>query len=242
MNKILLIEDNPEIQEANRDYLTGKGYQVDIAMDGKAAIALLKSRKYDCIVLDILLPDMDGYAVCKATRTLTDAPIIFLSCLDEVDDKIKGLLTGGDDYMTKPYSLEELTARIHARIRSSQRRAPSQDGGVHIDYEACIIQTCGRSVFLSQKEFDLFLLLHEKPRRVFSKEELLERLWRPGADVGTVAVHVMKLRRKIGFAEEQIGRIETGYGEGYYLEPPRPESGSGAIRVSTECSWDQESK
>ena len=149
--------------------------------------------------------------------------------MDEVDDKIKGLMTGGDDYMTKPYSLEELTARVHARIRSGERRPPSQNARIRIDHEACIIQTCGRSVFLSRKEFDLFLLLYEHPGRVFSKEELLERVWRLSADAGTVAVHVMKLRRKIGFAEKQIGRIETGYGEGYYLEPPRPESERGAL-------------
>jgi len=102
MNKILLIEDNAEIQEANRDYLTGKGYQVDIAMDGMTAIALLKSKKYDCIVLDVMLPDLDGFAICSAVRGDPEkTPIIFLSCLDSEDSRIKGLLAGGDDYMTK---------------------------------------------------------------------------------------------------------------------------------------------
>ena len=102
MNKILLIEDNAEIQEANRDYLTGKGYQVDIAMDGMTAIALLKSKKYDCIVLDVMLPDLDGFAICSAVRGDPEkTPIIFLSCPDSEDSRIKGLLAGGDDYMTK---------------------------------------------------------------------------------------------------------------------------------------------
>ena len=229
MPNILVVDDTPEILAANVSHLTEQGFGVTAADTGAAAMARLREKQFDCIVLDILLPDMDGYAVCKAARALTDAPIIFLSCLDEVDDKIKGLMTGGDDYMTKPYSLEELTARVHARIRSGERRPPSQNAGIRIDHEACIIQACGRSVFLSRKEFDLFLLLYEHPGRVFSKEEILERVWRPSADIGTVAVHVMKLRRKIGFAEKQIGRIETGYGEGYYLEPPRPGSERGAL-------------
>jgi len=229
MPDILVVDDTPEILAANVSHLTEQGFDVTAVGTGAAAMVRLGEKQFDCIVLDILLPDMDGYAICKAAREITDTPIIFLSCLDEVDDKIKGLMTGGDDYMTKPYSLEELTARVHARIRSGKRRVSLQGAGIHIDHEACIIQTCGRSVFLSQKEFDLFLLLHENPRRVFSKEELLERVWRPGVDMGTVAVHIMKLRRKIGFAERQIGRIETGYGEGYYLEPPRSESERGAL-------------
>jgi len=225
MPDILVVDDTPEILAANVSHLTEQGFAVTAAATGAEAIDRLREKQFDCIVLDILLPDMDGYAVCKAARELTHAPIIFLSCLDEVDDRIKGL-SAGDDYMTKPYSLEELTARVHTRLRSGARRAPSRDAGLYIDYEAGIIQTCGKSVFLPQKVFELFLLLYENPRRVFSKEELLELIWRNNADMGTVAVHIMKLRRKIAFAEREIGHVETGYGEGYYWQPPESERGA----------------
>src|SRR5215510_13204332 len=114
MANILLIDDNDEILSANQSYLAKQGFNVTCADTGIRAIACLNENQYDCIVLDILLPDLDGFSICKAARTITNAPILFLSCLEETDDKVRGLKLGGDDYMTKPYSLEELAARINA--------------------------------------------------------------------------------------------------------------------------------
>ncbi|MCL2588969.1 MAG: response regulator transcription factor [Oscillospiraceae bacterium] len=221
MAHILLIDDCPEILQANVSHLLAEGFHVSTAETGVEAILRLKEAAYDCIVLDIMLPDIDGFALCKAIRTITDTPVIFLTCKDDTDDKINGLTNGGDDYLTKPYSLKELTARIKILLRHGQRNDRQISyGEVRIDKENRIVQTSQKNVFLSQKEFDLFLLLFENPGKVFSKEELFQTLWPNSADIGTVAVHISKLRRKLGFAEAQIGTIENNYKCGYYIAPP----------------------
>ncbi|MCL2401626.1 MAG: response regulator, partial [Oscillospiraceae bacterium] len=111
MPNILIIDDNQEILAANTVYLSGEGFDVETADTGMEAIVCIKSHQYDCIILDVMLPDIDGFSLCKAIRTITDTPVIFLTCKDGQDDKIMGLTIGGNDYMTKPYSLKELTAR-----------------------------------------------------------------------------------------------------------------------------------
>ncbi|MDR0273414.1 MAG: response regulator transcription factor [Clostridiales bacterium] len=222
MSNILLIDDNAEIQTANRDYLTKQGFCVTCADTGIKALAYINENRYDCIVLDILLPDLDGYSICKAARTVTNTPILFLSCLEETDDKIKGLASGGDDYMTKPYSLKELTARINAMLR----RGNSHDiprGDFYIDHDNKIIHSMGKNVLLSEREFNLFILFYENPGRVFSKKEILNKIWYGNAEIGVVAVMVLKLRRKIEFAESVIGSIENTYGTGYRLTLPEKE-------------------
>ena len=220
MQSVLVVDDNPEILSANVSHLSGQGFGVTAADTGMRAIALLNEKRFDCIVLDVLLPDIDGFAVCKAVRTVTDTPIIFLTCMDELDDKVKGLLTGGDDYMTKPYSLKELTVRIHAILRREERIVKRRAGNFYIDKRERMIHTPDKNVFLSHKEFELFLLFSENPNKVFSKNDLLERLWPESANAGTVAVHIMKLRRKLAFAEPYVGSIENAYGMGYLLKPP----------------------
>jgi DNA-binding response OmpR family regulator len=163
--KILLVDDTEEILSANQAHLVARGYSVTCANTGIKALAYLNENRYDCIVLDILLPDLDGFAICKAARTVTDTPILFLSCLDEPDDKVKGLLSGGDDYMTKPYSLKELTARIQAITRRGERTTPT--GDFYIDPESKIIRACGKNILLSEREFNLFMLFYESPETVF---------------------------------------------------------------------------
>ena len=218
MPNILIIDDNLEILETNMDYLTGVGYHVTVASTGKKALKYLNNEQYDCIVMDIMLPDIDGFALCKAARTLTPSPIIFLSCLDAPRDKVKGLMAGGDDYMTKPYSQDELSARIHAHLRREQRAGRHITvGQVYIDKQNRMIQTPEQNVFLTQKEFNLFLLLFENPNKMFSKKELLNNLWTEKTDLGTVALHVMKLRRKLSLASTYTGTIENDYKNGYYL-------------------------
>lgn len=219
MPKVLLIDDNGEILSANRDYLTGQGYDVTCADTGIKALARLDEHQYDCIVLDVLLPDLDGFTLCKAARTVTNTPILFLSCLEESDDKVKGLMAGGDDYMTKPYSLKELRARIETIMRRGEHRGEPR-GDFYIDHDNHLIHALGKNVLLSEREFKLFLLFYENPKTVFSKEDLLDRIWYGNAEPGVVAVLVLKLRRKIEFAESVIGKIENDYGAGYYLTPP----------------------
>lgn len=216
MLNILIVDDNEEILSANKNYLTEHKYAVTCADTGIKALAYLNQNKYDCILLDVLLPDLDGFTLCKAARTITDTPILFLSCLEEADDKVKGLMAGGDDYMTKPYSLKELKARIEAIMR---RGSEKPQGDFYIDCFNKLIHAKGKNVLLSEREFNLFLLFYENPGKVFSKEELLDKIWFGNAEHGVVAVLVLKLRRKIEFAENIIGRIENGYGTGYYLAP-----------------------
>lgn len=222
MSKILIIDDNEEIQVANRAYLIGQGFSVTCADTGIQALACLNENQYDCIVLDVLLPDLDGFTLCKAARTITDTPILFLSCLEEADDKVKGLMAGGDDYMTKPYSLKELLARIQALMRRSERKEEPH-GDFYIDRDNKIIHALGKNVLLSEREFNLFLLFYENPNQFFSKEDLLDRIWYKNAESGVVAVLVLKLRRKIEFAESVIGCITNAYGTGYCLAPPDTE-------------------
>ena len=216
---ILLIDDNFEILTANSNYLTKNGFNVTCADTGLKALAILNNTGFDCIVLDILLPDLDGYAICKAVRTVTDTPILFLSCLEEVDDKVKGLMVGGDDYMTKPCSLKELAARLHAILRRNNGKE-KQRADYYIDRDSRIINALGKYVLLSEREFNLFLLFYDNPKKSFSKEDLIEKIWHGNAEANTAATLVARLRRKIEFAEDIIGGIVSGYGKGYKLMPP----------------------
>ncbi|MCL2386490.1 MAG: response regulator transcription factor [Defluviitaleaceae bacterium] len=218
MPNILIIDDNVEILDANASHLAGKGYDVTSANTGMKAAAFLNEKQFDCIVMDIMLPDIDGFSLCKAARSVTNAPIIFLTCLDAPDDKVKGLMLGGDDYMTKPYSMKELDARIHAHLRRDQRNVRQiSSGGVYIDKVKRVVHTPEQGVFLTQKEFELFMLFYNSPNKVFSKEEILKALWRNNTNINTVAVHVMRLRRKLNFAKQFIGTIENDYNHGYYI-------------------------
>ena len=218
MQKILIIDDSPEILDLNSSHLIKEGFAVTTADTGTKAVDLLNKNQYDCIILDIMLPDTDGFAICKTARAVTNAPIIFLSCLDSPDDKVKGLMIGGDDYMTKPYSLKELSARVHAHLRREKPKEIFTFGAARIDKDKRIIHTPVKYVLLSQKEFDLFMLLFENPDKVFTKEEIYNALWQSGnSEIGTVAVHILKLRRKLGFAAPYIGMIETCDSGGYYL-------------------------
>lgn len=218
MPSVLIIDDNEEILSANRHYLAGQGFDVVCADTGIKALACLNESQFDCIILDVLLPDLDGYTICKAARTITDTPVLFLSCLEETDDKVNGLMAGGDDYMTKPYSLMELLARIHAIMRRGDRKEEPRND-FYIDCDNKLIHALGKNVLLSEREFNLFLLLYENPGTVFSKEDLLNRIWYGNAEIGVVAVLVLKLRRKIEFAENVIGRITSSYASGYCLVP-----------------------
>jgi DNA-binding response OmpR family regulator len=222
MYKVLLIDDNEEILSVNESHLSRQGFIVTCANTGIKAIALLKDNKFDCIVLDILLPDLDGFTICKAVRTITDTPILFLSCLEEADDKVKGLMAGGDDYMTKPCSLKELTVRINVLLRRNSAKENKRTD-IIIDRDTKIINVAGKNVLLSEREFDLFILLFENRGKSFSKEELLERIWYGNAEMSVVTSLILRLRRKIDFAGDVIGKIVSEYGKGYCLIPQKKE-------------------
>ena len=221
---ILLIDDNFDILTANSNYLTKNGFNVTCTDTGLKALECLSKDKFDCIVLDILLPDLDGYSICKAVRTVSDTPILFLSCLEETDNIVKGLMLGGDDYMTKPCSLKELAARIttliRRRIGNDKEQSP---GDIYIDHDNKVINVTGKYVLLSEREFKLFLLLYENPNKSFTKEDLITHIWRGNAEMNTLATLVARLRRKIEFAEDKIGSIISEYGTGYKLIPPGKE-------------------
>ena len=224
MKNILIVDDSPEILSVNSEYLTAQGFNVTCAETGVKAIVCLNENKYDCVVLDILMPDLDGFAICKAARTMTDTPILFLSCLEEIDDKINGLAAGGDDYMTKPFSLKELAARINAILRRGSSHTLPR-GDFYIDHDNQIVHALGKNVLLSEREFNLFMLFYENPGKILSKKEILNKIWYGNAEIGVVAVMVHKLRRKIEFAESLIGSIENTYGAGYRLMPPEVKEG-----------------
>lgn len=222
MYKLLLIDDNPEIQQANRDYLVDKGYKVDTANTGIEALAKLKSNTYDCVLLDVLLPDLDGYAICTEARKTVATPIIFLSCMSREDYRIKGLLLGGDDYMVKPYDLDELGTRVFAQIR--RNRMP-QDAGkpyttnVMVDEKRRTVVINGTNILLSKKEFEVLTLLMEQKGEAISAEEIKRRVWPEEADSdgASVRVYIQRIREKLG---PDLGRIDNNYGNGYCYLPP----------------------
>lgn len=213
--RLLAVDDEPDILRTNRKYLEARGYQVDSATCAADALELLRQNSYDCILLDVLLPDLNGFQLCKAVRALTSAPILFLSCMDDEEDKVSGLMAGGDDYITKPYSLKELAARVYAQVRRSAMR------GLIIDHQQQSLTVGNRVIPMAQKEFELFLYLLGNPERVLSAEEIYREVWRTGkADTAnSVAVYIARLRRRLDEAENLIGHIETVRGEGYQFRP-----------------------
>ena len=228
MNRVLVIEDEPEIATLERDYLVANGYEVELRRDGVSGLNEALSGLYDLIVLDIMLPGMDGFAVLLHLREKIDAPVIILSAKSEDIDKIRGLGLGADDYMLKPFSPSELVARVRAHIsrydrltgkRKADERFTVELRNLFIDKNDRRVTVHGAEVQLTPKEYDILLFLAESPNRVFSKEELFERVWGQEAlgDIGTVVVHVRRLREKIEQDPQNPQYIETVWGAGYRM-------------------------
>lgn len=225
MKKILIIEDEPSIAVLQRDYLEINGFAVDIVGDGDAGISQSTSGKYDLILLDIMLPKVDGFEVCRKIRAKIDIPIIFISAKKEELDKIRALGLGADDYMIKPFSPGEMVARVKAHLARYDRlrgdpAAQSNEisiRGLKIDRAAHRVFVNEKEITVTAKEFDLLTFLADHPNRVFSKEHLFERLWGLDAagDLSTVTVHVRKLREKIEADPSDPQYIETVWGAGY---------------------------
>ncbi|MGB8645697.1 MAG: response regulator transcription factor [Anaerolineae bacterium] len=222
MTTILLVDDEKNITELARLYLEQEGYQVRAVYDGESALAFFHASPPDLIVLDLMLPRVDGYEVCRRIRATSDAPIIMLTARDADVDKIVGLELGADDYLTKPFNPRELVARVKAILRRANP-APSKTqrltvGDLALDLDRREVQVKGRAVTLRTKEFDLLATMVQHPRIVLTRERLLEMVW--GYDFAgetrTVDVHVAHLRKKLAGAQTEI---ETVTGVGYKLVP-----------------------
>lgn len=229
MNRILIIEDEREIAELEQDYLELNGFEVDIVAKGKEGIDLAKNHPYRLIILDLMLPDIDGYEVCQKIREFSDIPIIMVTAKNQDIDMIRGLGRGADDYIEKPFNPNELIARVKAHIsrydRLVSKANPPQE---EIKFGDILIYPKTRQVFvkneeitLTAKEFDLLLFLANSPNQVFTKEQLLERVWGFDfyGDITTVTVHIRRLREKIEENPSKPKCIETVWGVGYRLRP-----------------------
>ena len=220
MKKILIIEDDKDIAELERDYLEINDFECEIAARGTTGLEKALAEDYDLIIIDIMLPGMDGFEVISEFRKKKQTPVIFLSAKNSDIDKIRGLGLGADDYMTKPFSPGELVARVKAHIaRHDALTNKSGDiitaGGLVIDKDAHKVTVRNKEISLTAKEYDLLLFLAENPNRSFSKEVLFDRIWGMDAigDVSTVTVHIQRVRDKINTGAEKY--IETIWGVGY---------------------------
>ena len=229
MKKILIVEDDLSIAELQRDYLELSGFEVKICTDGVSGLNSIKENKFDLVILDVMLPKMDGYDILRNLGEHKDIPILMVSAKKEEIDKIKGLTLGADDYITKPFSPGELVARVKSHIQNYERlknRFKSAEKKVTIVIRGLEIQTDSRRVLvngnevsLPHKEFDLLLYLAKNPNRVFGREELFERIWGLDAmgDNATVTVHIRRIREKIESDPSNPQYIETVWGAGYRL-------------------------
>lgn len=220
MKRILIIEDDKEIAELERDYLEINGYECEIASRGTIGLEKALVEDFALIIIDIMLPGMDGFNVITELRKKKQTPVIFLSAKNTDIDKIRGLGLGADDYMTKPFSPNELVARVKAHIaRHEILTSASSDaigaGSLVIDKTARRVTVGGEEIQLTVKEYDLLLFLAENPNRTFSKDTIFDRIWGMDAagDTSTVTVHIQRVRDKIDRDNEK--HIETVWGVGY---------------------------
>jgi DNA-binding response OmpR family regulator len=229
MKRILIIEDDPVIAEVQKDYLEASGFRVDIAEDGEAGLAKAMEEEVDLIILDLMLPKTDGFEICRRIRREKNIPILMVSAKKEDVDKIRGLGLGADDYLTKPFSVGELVARVKAHLSRYERltadarvkkRNEIRLRGIRIDRWSRKVFVHEREIALTAKEYDLLLFLIRHPNRVFSKEELFEKVWGMDAigDNAMVTVHISKLREKIEADPSNPQYIETIWGVGYRMK------------------------
>lgn len=225
MKYILVVEDEKDMAELEKDYLQVNGFKVDIEESGRKALRKALKIEYDMVILDIMLPDIDGFEVCKRLREKKDIPILFVSAKTDDIDKIRGLGLGADDYITKPFSPSELVARVKAHLSRYDRLVGKNNKAndilrvreLEIDKTARRVFVQGKEIILTSKEFDLLTFLAAHPNRVFSKEELFRKIWgmKTVGESATVTVHIKKIREKIEGDVGKQGYIETIWGIGY---------------------------
>ena len=225
MSRILIIEDEEAIADLEKDYLELSGFEVSIRNTGDEGLRTALADEYDLIVLDLMLPGMDGFEICRHIREEKNIPIIMVSAKKDDIDKIRGLGLGADDYMTKPFSPSELVARVKAHMARYDRLVGSSQKsndiieirGVRIDKTARRVTVDGTEKAFTGKEFDLLTFLAEQPNHVYTKEELFREIWDMDSigDIATVTVHIKKIREKIEYDSAKPQYIETIWGVGY---------------------------
>ncbi|MGN0205339.1 MAG: response regulator transcription factor [Coprococcus sp.] len=225
MNRILIVEDEVAIAELEKDYLELSGFEVEMQHTGDAGLKAALNEDFNLIILDLMLPNVDGFEICKKVREKKNTPIIMVSAKKEDIDKIRGLGLGADDYMTKPFSPSELVARVKAHLARYERLVGSgvkaneiiEIRGIKIDKTARRVYVNGEEKSFTTKEFDLLTFLAENPNHVFTKEELFNKIWDMESigDIATVTVHIKKIREKIEFNTSKPQYIETIWGVGY---------------------------
>ena len=225
--KILVVDDEALLVKGVKFNLENEGYTVETAYDGEAAVELAKSNDFDLIILDLMMPKLDGLSACMKIREFSNVPIIMLTAKSEDADKIMGFESGADDYITKPFNILELKARIRAMLRragaSTQKevkRTLLTAGHISLDSEQRVAIRDGETVELTAKEFDLLDLLMKNPRRVYSRENLMDLVWgyTYAGDFRTVDVHIRRLREKLEKNPAEPELIMTKWGVGYYLK------------------------
>ena len=225
MSKVLIIEDEEAIADLEKDYLELSGFEVAIENAGDTGLERALKEEFDLVVLDLMLPGMDGFDVCKKIREEKDIPILMVSAKKDDIDKIRGLGLGADDYMTKPFSPSELVARVKAHMARYTRLVNTNQKvndiveirGIKIDKTARRVYINGEEKTFTTKEFDLLTFLAENPNHVFTKEELFREIWDMDSigDIATVTVHIKKIREKVEFDTANPQYIETIWGVGY---------------------------
>ena len=223
---ILVVDDEPSISEVVSIYLERAGYRVQVARDGQAALDALERQTPDLVVLDLMLPKVDGLEITRQLRATGDVPIIMLTSRREETDRILGLEMGADDYVVKPFSPRELVSRVKAVLRrtrpvSVQGERALEFDGLRVDPQTRLVETASEETALTAKEFDLLWVLARHPRQVFNREQLLDLVWgmTEYVDPSTVTVHVRRLREKIEPDPSQPRHIQTVWGVGYKFEP-----------------------
>lgn len=225
MNRILIVEDEVAIAELEKDYLELSGFEVVIESDGAEGAKIALEQDFDLVILDLMLPNLDGFEICKQIREEKNIPVIMVSAKKDDIDKIRGLGTGADDYMTKPFSPSELVARVKAHLSRYERLIGSgikendmiEIRGIKIDKTARRVYVNGEEKTFTTKEFDLLTFLAENPNHVFTKEELFQKIWDMESigDIATVTVHIKKIREKVEYNTAKPQYIETIWGVGY---------------------------
>ncbi|HKL80411.1 MAG TPA: response regulator transcription factor [Mobilitalea sp.] len=225
MNKILIIEDELAIAELEKDYLELSGFTVEVETAGDVGLSKAINGDFNLIILDLMLPKMDGFEICKRIRKEKNIPVIMVSAKKDDIDKIRGLGLGADDYMTKPFSPSELVARVKAHLARYERLIGSgmkeneiiEIRGLKIDKTARRVFLNGEERIFTTKEFDLLTFLAENPNHVYTKDELFREIWDMESigDIATVTVHIKKIREKVEYSTSKPQYIETIWGVGY---------------------------
>ncbi|WP_312943173.1 response regulator transcription factor [Oscillibacter sp.] len=223
--KILVVDDEQLLVKGMKFNLENEGYEVECAYDGATAVSLARSERFDLVILDVMMPELDGIEACMRIREFSNVPVIMLTAKSEDADKLMGFESGADDYLTKPFNIMELKARVRALLRRAGGTQRAQGsvitaGGLSLDTEQRVAIRDGKTVELTAKEYDLIELLMRNPRRVYSRENLMNVVWgySYGGDYRTVDVHIRRLREKLEKNSAEPELILTKWGVGYYFK------------------------